>query len=66
MLSLSAIVIAHVQRDTELLNALNTLPDALRVAGQLDWTKAVDELRDVDRMIVIGRGTGLASRRKRR
>jgi len=60
MLSLSAIVIAHVQRDTELLNALNTLPDALRVAGQLDWTKAVNELRDVDRMIVIGRGLGLA------
>ena len=60
MLSLSAIVIAHVQRDTELLNALKTLPDALRAAGKLDWTKAVDELKGVDRMIVIGRGLGLA------
>jgi glucosamine--fructose-6-phosphate aminotransferase (isomerizing) len=60
MLSLSAIVIAHVQRDTELLHALKTLPDALRAAGQLDWSKAVDELKGVDRMIVIGRGLGLA------
>jgi glucosamine--fructose-6-phosphate aminotransferase (isomerizing) len=60
MLSLSAIVIAHVQRDVELLNALKTLPDALRVAGKLDWSKAVDELKGVDRMIVIGRGLGLA------
>lgn len=60
MLSLSAIVIAHVQRDVELLNALKTLPDALRVAGKLDWSRAVDELKGVDRMIVIGRGLGLA------
>ncbi|BAO85272.1 glutamine--fructose-6-phosphate transaminase isomerizing [Caballeronia cordobensis] len=60
MLSLSAIVIAHVQRDVELLNALKTLPDALRAAGKLDWTRAVDELKNVDRMIVIGRGLGLA------
>jgi glutamine---fructose-6-phosphate transaminase (isomerizing) len=60
MLSLSAIVIAHVQRDVELLNALKTLPDALRAAGKLDWTRAVKELTQVDRMIVIGRGLGLA------
>src|ERR1700761_6056201 len=55
MLSLSAIVIAHVQRDVELLNALKSLPDALRAAGALDWTRAVKELTNVDRMIVIGR-----------
>ena len=60
MLSLSAIVIAHVQRDVELLNALKSLPDALRAAGKLDWTRAVSELKGVDRMIVIGRGLGLA------
>src|SRR5471032_3115121 len=57
MLSLSAIVIAHVQKDVELLKAL---PDALRAAGKLDWSHAVDELKNVDRMIVIGRGLGLA------
>jgi glutamine---fructose-6-phosphate transaminase (isomerizing) len=60
MLSLSAIVIAHVQHDHELLTALKSLPDALRAAGTLDWTRAVTELKDVDRMIVVGRGLGLA------
>jgi glucosamine--fructose-6-phosphate aminotransferase (isomerizing) len=60
MLSLSAIVIAHVQKDAELLSALKTLPDALRAAGKLDWSHAVAELKDVDRMFVIGRGLGLA------
>jgi len=60
MLSLSAIVIAHVQKDVELLGALKTLPDALRAAGKLDWSHAVDELKNVERMIVIGRGLGLA------
>jgi glucosamine--fructose-6-phosphate aminotransferase (isomerizing) len=60
MLSLSAIVIAHVQKDIELLNALDTLPDALRAAGKLDWSHAINELKGVDRMFVIGRGLGLA------
>jgi glucosamine--fructose-6-phosphate aminotransferase (isomerizing) len=60
MLSLSAIVIAHVQKDTELLNALDTLPDALRAAGKLDWSRAITEFKDIDRMFVIGRGLGLA------
>jgi glucosamine--fructose-6-phosphate aminotransferase (isomerizing) len=60
MLSLSAIVIAHVQKDIELLNALDTLPDALRAAGKLDWSHAINELKAVDRMFVIGRGLGLA------
>jgi glucosamine--fructose-6-phosphate aminotransferase (isomerizing) len=60
MLSLSAIVIAHVQRDVELLKALESLPDRLRAAGRLDWTRAVKALANVDRMIVIGRGLGLA------
>jgi glucosamine--fructose-6-phosphate aminotransferase (isomerizing) len=60
MLSLSAIVIAHVQKDSELLAALRTLPDALRAAGRLDWSHAIAELKDVDRMFVIGRGLGLA------
>jgi glucosamine--fructose-6-phosphate aminotransferase (isomerizing) len=32
----------------------------LRAAGKLDWSHAVDELKNVDRMIVIGRGLGLA------
>ncbi len=60
MLSLSAQLVAYWQRDEPLLAALRTLPDALRVAGTLDWSRAVDELRGVERMIVIGRGSGLA------
>jgi glucosamine--fructose-6-phosphate aminotransferase (isomerizing) len=60
MLSISAQLVAHWQNDAALRDALNTLPDALQAAGKLDWSKAVDELRGVERMIVIGRGLGLA------
>jgi glutamine---fructose-6-phosphate transaminase (isomerizing) len=60
MLSVSAQLVAHWQKDQELLGALKSLPDALRRAGALDWSKAVVELRDAERMIVIGRGLGLA------
>ncbi|MFM0499674.1 SIS domain-containing protein [Paraburkholderia caffeinilytica] len=60
MLSISAQLVAHWQKDDALLGALNTLPDALQAAGKLDWSKAVEELRGIERMIVIGRGLGLA------
>lgn len=60
MLSMSAQLVAHWQKDAALLDGLKSLPDALRRAGTLDWSKAVDELRDAERMIVIGRGLGLA------
>ncbi|MGF6815746.1 glucosamine--fructose-6-phosphate aminotransferase (isomerizing) [Paraburkholderia atlantica] len=60
MLSISAQLIAHWQNDAELLAGLNTLPDALERAGRLDWSMAVNELRGIERMIVIGRGLGLA------
>jgi glucosamine--fructose-6-phosphate aminotransferase (isomerizing) len=60
MLSISAQLVAHWQKDDALLSALQTLPDALQAAGKLDWSKAVEELRGVERMIVIGRGLGLA------
>jgi glucosamine--fructose-6-phosphate aminotransferase (isomerizing) len=60
MLSVSAQLVAHWQKDEALLAGLKSLPDALRRAGTLDWSKAVDELRDAERMIVIGRGLGLA------
>ncbi|REE20457.1 glutamine--fructose-6-phosphate transaminase [Paraburkholderia sp. BL27I4N3] len=60
MLSISAQLVAHWQKDAELLAALKTLPEALRTAGELDWSTAVEELRGIERMIVIGRGLGLA------
>jgi glutamine---fructose-6-phosphate transaminase (isomerizing) len=60
MLSVSAQLVARWQRDDALLDALQALPEALERAGRLDWSPAIDELRHVDRMIVIGRGLGLA------
>src|ERR1700744_3408596 len=61
MLSISAQLVAHWQNDAELLGALATLPDALERAGRLDWSMPVDDLRGIERMIVIGRGLGLAT-----
>jgi glucosamine--fructose-6-phosphate aminotransferase (isomerizing) len=60
MLSISALLVAFWQRDAELLDALRALPETLRQAGALDWSAAIDTLRDAQRMIVIGRGLGLA------
>ncbi|MBN3728750.1 SIS domain-containing protein [Burkholderia sp. Ac-20379] len=60
MLSLSAQIVALWQRDAALMTGLRALPDTLAKAGALDWRAAVDELRDAERMIVIGRGLGLA------
>ncbi len=60
MLAMSAQLVAFWQRDAAFLDAVRALPDALHRAGSLDWSKAVDELRDVKQMIVIGRGAGLA------
>lgn len=60
MLAMSAQLVAFWQRDAAFLDAVRALPAALDRAGALDWSKAVDELRDVSQMIVIGRGAGLA------
>lgn len=60
MLSLSAQLVAFWQRDAELLDALRALPAVLGRAAMLDWSPAVDTLRGAERMIVIGRGLGLA------
>jgi glucosamine--fructose-6-phosphate aminotransferase (isomerizing) len=60
MLSMSAQLVAYWQRDPLLIDALRALPDTLGDAAALDWSPAVDTLRHVERMIVIGRGLGLA------
>ena len=63
-LALSAQLVAHLlqlwQQDDTLLDAVQQLPAALTAAGKLDWSAAVEQLRDVKRMLVIGRGAGLA------
>jgi glucosamine--fructose-6-phosphate aminotransferase (isomerizing) len=60
MLAIAAQLVAFWERDNVLIDALASLPEALRVAGELDWSAAIDQLSEVDRMIVIGRGPGLA------
>jgi glucosamine--fructose-6-phosphate aminotransferase (isomerizing) len=53
-------LVASWQDDLLLGDALARLPDALAKAACADWSAAVEVLRGVDRLFVIGRGTGLA------
>lgn len=59
-LSASARLIAHWQQDQQLLQAGLTLPQGLEQAARQDWSTAIDTLRDCQRLMVIGRGTGFA------
>jgi glucosamine--fructose-6-phosphate aminotransferase (isomerizing) len=59
-LSAGARLVAHWRNDAELIAALRTLPDALRAACALDWSAGIEALAGAQRMMVIGRGTGLA------
>jgi glutamine---fructose-6-phosphate transaminase (isomerizing) len=53
-------LVAAWQNDSALHAALAGLPGVLARAAQADWSAAVEALRGVDRLFVIGRGTGLA------
>lgn len=53
-------VVAAWQEDAALLGALDALPDALTRAAEQDWSAAVRILMHADKLLVIGRGTGLA------
>lgn len=53
-------LVAAWQEDLELERALLELPESLQAAAQADWSAAVEPLRTVDRLFVLGRGTGLA------
>lgn len=48
------------QQDERLSAALTQLPAVLEQASALNWDAAVEALTGVDRLFVIGRGTGLA------
>lgn len=52
-------VVAAWQDDDALRVALSALPGVLSRASQMDWSVAVEALRNVDRLFVIGRGTGM-------
>ena len=51
---------AHWQGDPDLLDALETLPTSLGEAAEVDGLAGLSTLQAVDRMLVIGRGAGLA------
>jgi len=48
------------QEDAELAAALDALPPVLEAASHADWSEGVDALAGADRLLVLGRGTGLA------
>ena len=52
-------VVAAWQDDLSLQASLSVLPDALFRAAHMDWSVAIDVLKDIDRLFVIGRGTGM-------
>lgn len=60
-LSASASLMAHWQQDDALLEGLAALPETLTQACHLDWSRGVEALQAVDRLLVIGRGAGLPS-----
>lgn len=51
---------AHWGAQADLLQGLQTLPAALEAACQQDWSAAVEPLRTASKLMVIGRGPGLA------
>lgn len=53
-------VVAAWQQDPVLQTALLNLPEALARAASADWSVAVEALRPVDRLLVVGRGSGLS------
>jgi glutamine---fructose-6-phosphate transaminase (isomerizing) len=59
--SLSAIVqlVGSWTRDHGLLEALDGAPDQLERAWQIEWSKAIEPLRDATSLFVVGRGLGL-------
>jgi len=53
-------LVAHWQRDATLLAGLDALPDRLREASQLDWSRLTSVLATAGRAMVVGRGLGFA------
>lgn len=59
-LSASASLIATWKNDLELTRALHHLPDDLMKAQKLDWTMPIKTLKEAKRIMIVGRGYGLA------
>ncbi len=52
-------VVASWQDNADMQRALQGLPNTLQQASAMDWSAGVEALKDVNRLFVIGRGTGL-------
>ncbi|MDE2346928.1 MAG: SIS domain-containing protein [Gammaproteobacteria bacterium] len=59
-LAASLQLVAAWGQDSGLAHELAVVPDALERAWSLDWSPAVDALKDADHLFVIGRGLGLS------
>ncbi|MDD4973712.1 MAG: SIS domain-containing protein [Bacteriovorax sp.] len=59
-LTASAGLIAAWKNDLELTRGLHHLPDDLLKAQKLDWTSPIKTLKEAKRIMVVGRGYGLA------
>lgn len=53
-------ICAHWSQQTELLQAVERLPDQLAEAFELDWSTLVSTLTEANNLFVLGRGPGLA------
>ena len=59
-LAAAAALTAHWSQSDDLLQALQTLPEALEAARALDWSGPVKALAGSERLMVVARGVGLA------
>lgn len=51
-------LVAHWSENSELLAALDKLPEKLRQASKLQWSSAVRDLTEADHLLVVGRAAG--------
>ena len=59
-LAAAAALTAHWSQSDDLLQALQTLPEALEAARAQDWSGPVKALAGSERLMVVARGVGLA------
>ena len=59
-LAAGARLVAAWQENVSFNDALRLLPESLATASRADWSSAVEVLSRAQRLLVIGRGTGLA------
>jgi glutamine---fructose-6-phosphate transaminase (isomerizing) len=59
-LAAGARLVAAWQADEPSMLAIGELPEALALAADTDWSAGVEALAEADRILVVGRGTGLA------